>query len=106
MTFTRKKSEIANVGSKIDRSRNLYQGAWARASRLNPDGTWMEQYRELQNSDIRGPLPGDDATDLAAVRTPRIRDRGMARQEMSWIWLSVRADDGCGDQVSHNALLQ
>jgi hypothetical protein len=98
--FTRKKAEIAQVGGRVETNTRHYQDSWERAVLLDPDADhWKTQYRELKKGDVRGPLPGDNTTDLAAVREIRVRDRGVGHQETSWIWLSVKADDECSNQV-------
>jgi hypothetical protein len=108
---TRKRNELSEAGKRIDAARIRYQQAWERMSRLDSNGSWLQKYglsygklldtdvfwrqryQRLERKDIRGPNPGDDQTDLAAVRKPRARDQHVGRYIQSWIWTSINADD-------------
>jgi hypothetical protein len=96
---TRPRKDMTQAGQRIDDHRIRYQAAWEAADRLNPGGPWSQVYRWLDRKDIRGPNPGDDLTDLAAVRKARVRDMGVGCYEQSWIWLTVDAEDEPIDSV-------
>jgi hypothetical protein len=96
---TRKRSEMTQAGERIEAARLRYQHAWHAADLLSPGGSWSLRYKWLDKKDIRGPNPGDDMTDLAAVRKPRARDQHVGRYEQSWIWTSVQANDEPDESV-------
>jgi hypothetical protein len=96
---TRKRSEMTQAGERIEAARLRYQHAWHAADALSPGGTWSSRFKWLEKKDIRGPNPGDDLTDLAAVRKPRARDQHVGRYEQSWIWTSVHANDEPDESV-------
>jgi hypothetical protein len=100
MATTRRVGKIISAGLRINDYMLRYQRAWVRANALDPTGTWHLTYRYLEKSDIRGPNPGDDETDLAAVGRARPRDAGIGRYLQSWIWTNLSANDEPVDQVS------
>jgi hypothetical protein len=100
MATTWRIGKIVSAGLKINDYMLRYQQAWVQANTLDPTGAWHLTYRYLEKSDIRGPNPGDDKTDLAAVGRARPRDAGIGRYLQSWIWTNLSANDELVDQVS------
>jgi hypothetical protein len=97
--MTRKRSELAAVGVKLEVNKIRYQHAWRSSQRLDPGGVWSQTYLKLETSDIRGPNPQDDLAD-AQVNSAQSRPNGVGQYVQSWIWrANLSSTDEPVDQV-------
>jgi hypothetical protein len=97
---TRVRSEINSYWERTQRRLQLYMTARLALLILDPSGDWSSTYKELKDSDLRGPLALDGIRDLPAHtgEHDRYRQLNGGRMETSWIWLVKAKND---DQLEH-----
>ncbi|KAI0083229.1 hypothetical protein BDY19DRAFT_998729 [Irpex rosettiformis] len=81
---TRAREKLNKNDCKIAAAAAKYRAAWAAKKKLSGDGTWQNEWRVLNQADIRC-LQDDNGIQPA-------RERSEGRRVVSWIWLSADKD--------------
>ncbi|KAI0038918.1 hypothetical protein FA95DRAFT_1504888, partial [Auriscalpium vulgare] len=76
---TRARTFITRLMEKVTRYAQRYRGAYSALLQLDPDGNWKHKFRELRDSDLRGPRQEPNQL-------------GKGHFEATWIWRNLRPD--------------
>jgi hypothetical protein len=81
--------------NKTKRAAQAYQTAWSALHILDPNGSWTNHLKELNDKDISG--PGKDPEDTSTTKS---------RYEPSWIWLVPLVTNSGMDKDEFNDSMQ